>query len=145
MFKGTPPPKPLDCKIWLNTSGAHFWKRWGHPTGGEPRLSRACLSFVSVDILKMSPSFRSQIVHLSLLQFAFGYSGKIKNPAHISVSRVGKNSMVLLLPAYLRLIQIRFGGLPFIRSGQAKAKHTTLAQPAMTCRLRDRHCRPSPG
>ena len=65
VFKGTPPPKPLDCKIWLNTSGAHFCQRWGHPTGGEPRLSRARFSFVSVDIIEMSPSFRSQIVHLS--------------------------------------------------------------------------------
>ena len=66
VFKGTPPPKPLDCKIWLNTSGAHFCQRWGHPTSGEPRLSRARFRFVSVDIIKMSPSFRSQIVHLSL-------------------------------------------------------------------------------
>ena len=78
VFRGTPPPKPLECKFWLNTSGVHFCKRWGHPIGGEPRLSRACLSFVSVDIIKMSPSFRSQIVHLSFLRFAFGYSGKTK-------------------------------------------------------------------
>src|SRR5207253_6551288 len=67
VFKGTPPPKPLECKFWLNTTGAHLCKRWGHSTSGEPRLSRDCLSFVLVDIIEMSPSFRSQIVHLSFL------------------------------------------------------------------------------
>ena len=69
VFRGTPPPKPLDCKIWLNTSGAQFCQRWGHPTGGEPRLSRARFSFVSVDIIEMSPSFHSQIVHLSFVNW----------------------------------------------------------------------------
>jgi len=66
VFRGTPPPKPLECKFWLNTTGALFCDRWADPTGGEPRLSCANLNFVSVDIIEMSPSFRSQIVHLSL-------------------------------------------------------------------------------
>ena len=66
VFRGTPPPKPLECKFWLNTSGALFCERWAYPTGGEPRLSCTRFSFVSVDIIEMSPSFRSQIVHLSL-------------------------------------------------------------------------------
>jgi hypothetical protein len=66
VFRGTPPPKPLECKFWLNTIGALLCDRWADPTGGEPRLSRAIFSFVSVDIIEMSPSFRSQIVHLSL-------------------------------------------------------------------------------
>jgi hypothetical protein len=48
----------------------------GIATGGEPRLSRARFNFVSVDIIEMSPSFRSQIVHLSL-SFV-GHSGKTK-------------------------------------------------------------------
>ena len=51
------------------------------------------------------------------VSFTAFLSPKTKNPAHISVSRVWKNSMVLLLPAYLRVIQIRFEGLPFIRPG----------------------------
>jgi hypothetical protein len=67
VFRGTPPAKPLECKFWLNTTGALLRERWADPTGGEPRLSRAHISFVSVDIIKMSPSFRSQIVHLSFL------------------------------------------------------------------------------
>ena len=67
VFRGTPPPKPLDCKIWLNTIGAPLCDRWAGPTGGELRFSCACFRFVSVDIIKMSPSFRSQIVHLLFL------------------------------------------------------------------------------
>lgn len=66
VFRGTPPPKPLECKFWLNTMGALFCDRWADPTCGEPRLSCARFNLVSVDIIKMSPSFRSQIVHLSL-------------------------------------------------------------------------------
>ena len=78
VFRGTPPPKPLDCKIWLNTIGALFCDRWAYPTGGEPRLSRARFSFVSVDIIEMSPSFRSQIVHLSFLDWLSVIQGKQK-------------------------------------------------------------------
>jgi hypothetical protein len=66
VFRGTPPPKPLECKFWLNTIGALLCNRWTYSTGGEPRLSCAGFNFVSVDIIEMSPSFRSQIVHLSL-------------------------------------------------------------------------------
>jgi len=69
VFGGTPPPKPLDCKIWLDTSGALLRDQWAETTGGEPRLSCARFNFVSVDIIEMSPSFRSQIAHLSLLRF----------------------------------------------------------------------------
>jgi hypothetical protein len=28
VFMGTPPPKPLDCKIWLDTSCALLCARW---------------------------------------------------------------------------------------------------------------------
>jgi len=68
VFRGTPPPKPFDCKIWLNTIGALFSDGWRHPTGWEPRLSCALFRFVLVDIIEMSLSFHSQIVHLSLLR-----------------------------------------------------------------------------
>lgn len=64
VFMGTPPTKPLECKFWLNTTRALLLERWADPIGGEPRLSCASLSFVSIDIIEMSPSFRSQIVHL---------------------------------------------------------------------------------
>src|SRR5580765_7962163 len=88
VFRGTPPPKPLECKFWLNTIGALFLERWADPIGGEPRLSCACFNFVPVDIIEMSPSFRSQIVHLS---FALVVFREIKNPAYFAVSRVWKN------------------------------------------------------
>ena len=78
VFRGTPPPKPLECKFWLNTIGALLCERRAEPIGGEPRLSCARFSFVSIDIIEMSPSFRSQIVHLSLLRFSFCHSGKQK-------------------------------------------------------------------
>jgi len=117
VFRGTPPAKPLECKFWLNTTRALLCDLWADPTGGEPRLSRADFNFVSIDIIEMSPSFRSQIAHLSLLRFSSVIQGKTKNPAYFAVSRVWKNPMVLLLPAYLRGIQIRFGGLPLIRHG----------------------------
>ena len=32
VFRGTPPPKPLECKFWLNTIGALFCDRWADPT-----------------------------------------------------------------------------------------------------------------
>jgi hypothetical protein len=67
VFRGTPPAKPLECKFWLNTTRVLIFERWADPTGGEPRLSRAYISFVSIDIIEMSPSFRSQLVHLSFL------------------------------------------------------------------------------
>jgi hypothetical protein len=60
VFGGTPPAKPLNCKIRLNSSGALFDDLWADPTGGEPRLSHAFFRFVPEDIIKTSVSFRSQ-------------------------------------------------------------------------------------
>jgi hypothetical protein len=96
VFRGTPPPKPLDCKIWLDTFGALVGDRWSHSTGGEPRFSRALFSFVSVDIIEMSPSSRSQFVHLSFITVRFVHRVYVvfqetKNPASFTVSRVRKN------------------------------------------------------
>ena len=115
VFRGTPPPKPLECKFWRNTMGALLCERWTDPIGGEPRLSRAIFSIVLVDIIKMSPSYRSQFVHLSF-SITNGRSRKIKNPASFTVSRVWKN-LVLRLPASLRFIQIHFGVTPLMRDG----------------------------
>jgi hypothetical protein len=56
----------LEYKFWLNTIGALLCDQWTWSIGGEPRLSRARFSFVPIDIIEMSPLFRSQIVHLSL-------------------------------------------------------------------------------
>jgi len=60
VFWGTPPAKPLDCKIRPNSSGALCRDLWAHPTGGEPRLSRAFFCFAPGDIIKTSIAFYSQ-------------------------------------------------------------------------------------
>src|SRR5947208_4799369 len=59
---GTPPAKPLNCKIRLKSSGALFSDRWADPTGGEPRLSRAFFCFVPGDIIQMPTLFRLTVL-----------------------------------------------------------------------------------
>jgi hypothetical protein len=70
----------LECKFWLNTSGALLLERWADPTGGEPRLSCARIIAVSVDIIEMSPSFCSQMFHLRLCVY-IRFIQTTKNPA----------------------------------------------------------------
>jgi hypothetical protein len=41
VFRGTPPPKPLECKSISNHLGALISDVWADPTGGQPRLSCA--------------------------------------------------------------------------------------------------------
>ena len=64
VFMGTPPAKPLDFKIRLNTFGAHFSDLRAKPTGGEPRFSCALISLVFNDIIEMSLIYNSQFAHL---------------------------------------------------------------------------------
>jgi hypothetical protein len=71
-FRGTPPPKPLRCKFKIRRrhSTALGVNRWAEPTGGKPRVSRACFRVVplvssNMDIIKMSPGSCSQSIHLS--------------------------------------------------------------------------------
>ncbi len=33
VFRGTPPPKPFNCKIWSKRPGACFGDQWAHPIG----------------------------------------------------------------------------------------------------------------
>jgi len=89
VFMGTPPAKPLDCKIRLNTFGAHFSDLWAEPTGGEPRLSCALISLVFNDIIEMSLIYNSQFVHLLvfIVSFFTAVQGN-KKPCLLSVSRV---------------------------------------------------------
>ena len=89
VFMGTPPAKPLDCKIRLNTFGAHFLDLWAEPTGEEPRLSCALISLVFTDIIEMSLIYNSQFVHLLvfIVSFYTAIQGN-KKPCLLSVSRV---------------------------------------------------------
>jgi hypothetical protein len=83
VFMGTPPAKPLDCKIRLNTFGAHFFDLRAEPTGGEPRLSCALISFVFGDIIEMSLIYNSQFVHLLFSLVIFYTAVQVtKNPAY---------------------------------------------------------------
>src|ERR1041385_2664197 len=80
--------------------GALLCDRWTDPTCGEPRLSCALFNFVSMDIIEMSPSFRSQIVHLS---FSFQLFRKKKKPC-LLCSKHGleksSSSLTCLPPGY---------------------------------------------
>src|SRR5262249_5436134 len=51
VFRGTPPAKPLNCKIRLKSPGAHLLRPARIRGGGEPRLSRASLCFLPGDIV----------------------------------------------------------------------------------------------
>src|SRR6185503_14636697 len=33
VFRGTPPPKPFNCKLWLLRPGARFGDPWAYPIG----------------------------------------------------------------------------------------------------------------
>jgi hypothetical protein len=114
---GTPPPKPLNCKSVSNHLGARLRSRWADPTGGMPRHSCASIRLALSDIIKTSRCYRSQTVHLSLLLFTISFR-ETKNPAYVSVSRVGeRNSLRSSEPAYAGSIQITFGPLPNGREG----------------------------
>ena len=87
--------------------------------GTPHRLSLIALSrHIQFCATRHHPDVRLPLLTVSILSFVdLVANGQTKNPAHIAVSRVWKNSLVLLLPAYLRVTQIRFKGLPFIRCG----------------------------
>ncbi len=51
VFRGTPPPKPLKCKIGYNRSGSRDGRLWAHHTGGRPKPAFAKISFAPGDII----------------------------------------------------------------------------------------------
>src|SRR4026208_772184 len=48
VFRGAPPPKPLECKSWSNHFGARCRPRWAEPSGGKPLLSCAVFGLWSL-------------------------------------------------------------------------------------------------
>ncbi len=95
VFRGTPPPKPSNCKIQSGHWGAHFDDWRAEPTGEGPRPFRAVLVLVSNRIFKMPLSSLSQC-------FAFRYRidgslfhGQTKSPASGRVSRADKSKVFL--------------------------------------------------
>ena len=87
--------------------------------GTPHRLSLIALSrHIQFSATRHHPDVRLPLLTVSILSFVDLVAlGQTKNPAYIAVSRVWKISLLLLLPAYLRVTQIRFKGLPFIRCG----------------------------
>ena len=81
MFRGTPPPKPLNCKSVSNHRGALISNLWAEPTGEDCFVLRAIFNLVLSDIIKTSFYVGSQLVHLSLFVATFSFR-EIKNPAY---------------------------------------------------------------
>jgi hypothetical protein len=89
VFGGTPPPKPLICKIRFTLSGDAAGRSWAHHTGEDSLLVLVKFSLSPDDITWMSRFSCSQINRLLLLFVHTNQSaGKTKNPAYVSVSRV---------------------------------------------------------
>jgi len=87
VFRGTPPPKPLCCKIRFALPGEVIGGSWAHHTGECLRTAtapvRAKFSLSPEDIIKMSRCSCSQIDSLSLTAIPTVRSaGKTKNPAY---------------------------------------------------------------
>ena len=83
VFRGTPPPKPLKCKIRFTLSGDAMDRSWAHHIGDQPMLVLAKINLSPEDITWMSRYSCSQIVRLSLIPiFSVSSAGKIKNPAY---------------------------------------------------------------
>jgi len=83
VFRGTPPPKPLKCKIRFALSGDVIALSWAYHVGDQPMLVLAKINLSPEDITWMSRYSCSQIICLSLIAVHSASSaGKIKNPAY---------------------------------------------------------------
>ena len=104
---GTPPPKPLNCKIRFALPGDAIDRSWAHHVGDDSMLVLAKFSLAPEDITWMSCYSCSQSANLSLTAIhPVSSTGKTKNPAYVSVSRVREIVFVLryLLTASLSKI-----------------------------------------
>src|SRR5258706_15543739 len=75
VFGGTPPPKPLICKIRFAISGDVTGHSRAHHTGDDSKLVFAKFSLSPDDITRMSRCSCSQAIRLSLLSFVFQFRG----------------------------------------------------------------------
>jgi len=111
VFRGTPPTKPLICKIWFckicfALPGDPIDLLQAHHAGNESKLAFAKFRFAPEDIIQMSRCSCSQMAFLSLTAIHSNQpQGKTKNPAYIPVSRVRKLFSIryLLTPILSRL------------------------------------------
>jgi hypothetical protein len=73
VFRGTPPPKPLNCKSVSNRLGARNRSSWAHHTGGTPLRSCALIRLARSDIIKTSLCYRSQIAAFRCCHFTVSF------------------------------------------------------------------------
>ena len=137
VFGGTPPAKPLNCKSVSNRLGppsrlsipskssartalrrtiTRIRSVWPHHTGGTPRHSCNRFRLALSDILKTSSSFHSQF-HLPFVLIVHRYIFRQQKTLLTFGKQGCRNPMFDSLPAYLSIIQTRFGGLPAIGFG----------------------------
>jgi len=67
VFRGTPPAKPLNCKIRFAVSGRAISRAWAHHAGDDSKLVLAKFNLPPEDITWMSCYSCSQIANLSLI------------------------------------------------------------------------------
>ena len=66
VFGGTPPAKPLNCKIRFAVSGQAISRAWAHHAGDDSKFVLAKFNLSPEDITRMSCYSCSQIANLSL-------------------------------------------------------------------------------
>jgi hypothetical protein len=135
---------------WIVKSGADTLAPILAPDRPSPSVENLGSPAPVIDGCRGTPSrCRHFVTHSSFTfrgRFQSSFSGN-KKPCLLAASRVWKSS-IDFLPAYLRVIQIRFGLLAQTGTGWLKAKHTTLTRPVMTrpdFHRNRRHRRPARG
>src|SRR5258708_37273822 len=73
VFGGTPPPKPLRCKIRFVLSGDVMGRSRAHHTGDDSKTVFAKFNLPPDDITRMPRCSCSQTVRLSLPLFVFQF------------------------------------------------------------------------
>src|SRR6267154_6861881 len=75
VFGGTPPPKPLKCKIRFALSGGAMDHTWANHTGDDSKPVFTKFNLPPDDITRMSCCSCSQTISLSLSLFVFRFRG----------------------------------------------------------------------
>jgi hypothetical protein len=76
VFGGTPPPKPLRCKIRFALSGDAADRSWANHIGDAFKCVFAKFSLPPDDITRMPRCSCSQSIRLSLPLFVFQFRGE---------------------------------------------------------------------
>jgi hypothetical protein len=61
VFEGTPPPKPLNCKIGFSLPGGAIDPSWAHHVGDDSKLVLAKSGFAQQRIIQMPVYLYSQL------------------------------------------------------------------------------------